>query len=185
MRFRYLISIVLLIELCSCGTGLRISASAFKPLSHDYSGVFDNEPYLTKGTSYLSKEKFSSLTLLNHFDSLKGNSKFVLLSFNTKEQLIVTCKDSLKTETSTFNGKFSKKGYYEIFFRKEVIEIPPLIPIFFSRRNINRIRISLTNHNDLVIDRKRVLDGNVFLFGGGSSDRTQNFFHPSIQSTPQ
>jgi hypothetical protein len=166
---------------CSCGTGLKTGKSGFEPISHDYSGAFNNIPYLTTGKSYLSKEAFPPLTILNHFDTTHIRTKTVLVTFNSKIQLVITYKDSLTTGSATFDGKFSKKGYYEIFFSKKKIEIPPIIPIFWSHRDINRLRIALTKSNDLVIDRKRVLDGNFFFIGGGAHDRTQSFFHPLMK----
>ena len=57
-----------------------------------------------------------------------------------------------------FQGKFSKRGFYEIFLRNKKIEIPPFIPIIYSNRDINRIRIGLTVNNDLVIANKWARD---------------------------
>jgi hypothetical protein len=167
----FLISIIFF----SCGTGIKVSKTEFNSISADYHGSFQNDPYKTIGKSYITRQKFPTLTLLNHF-RISLNSDSVKLAFNESKHLVLTYQDSGITRSSVFDGKFSNKGYYEIIFHKKKTEIPPLIPIFYSHREIDRLRIALTKNNELVIDRKYVLDGNFLFVGGGASDRTQNFF---------
>ena len=55
-------------------------------------------------------------------------------------------------------------------------EIPPFIPIIYSRRNISRLRLAMTTAGELVVDHKWANDGNIFLLAGGGSGRAQYFF---------
>jgi hypothetical protein len=122
----------------SCGTGIKISKSDLKPISSNSSGTFQNHPYRTLAKSYLEREKLPPQTLLNHFHIFM-DADTVHLEFNSNQQLVLSYKDSIATRTLTFNGKFSKKGYYEIIFCKKKIEIPPVIPVLFSRREIDSV----------------------------------------------
>jgi hypothetical protein len=159
----------------SCGTGVKINRTDLKLINTDYSGSFQNHPYKTVGKSYLTRETFPPETLLSHFHILT-NTNQVHLTFNSNKQLVLTYTDSIATRASVFDGKFSKKGYYEIVFHQKKIEIPPVIHLLFSRREIDWLRIALTKNNELILDSKHVRDGNFLLVGGGASDRTQNFF---------
>jgi hypothetical protein len=154
---------------------MKISKKNFKPITAEYSGTFQNNSHHTTGKSYLEKEKFPPRSLLNHFHILL-NTDSVHLAFNSNKQLVLIYKDSMTTRTLVFDGKFSNKGYYEIVFHKKKIEIPPIIHVLYSHREIERLRIALTKNNELMIDCKYVLDGNFLFVGGGASDRTQNFF---------
>lgn len=154
---------------------MKICKRNFNTITAEYSGSFQNNSCRTIGRSYLAKQKFPPQSLLNHFHILSDTDS-VQLQFNSNNQLVLTYKDSGTTKTSVFDGKFLNKGYYEIVFHKKKIEIPPVIHILFSHREIERLRIALTKNNELMIDRKYVLDGNFLFVGGGASDRTQNFY---------
>lgn len=153
---------------CACGTGLKINKSNFKPINNNFSGSFKNFSYKTKGRNY-------DPTLLNLFNIFDIASDTIIFKINSNGQLQLTFKDSLKIKTEIFKGNFSKKGYYEIYFRKIKKEIPPLVPIIYGYRDIDRIRIGLTINNDLVVDNKWATDGNIFILAAGSAGRSQSF----------
>jgi hypothetical protein len=56
-----------------------------------------------------------------------------------------------------------------------VKEIPPFIPIIYSRRNISRLRLAITTAGELVVDHKWAKDV-ILLLAGGESGRAQYFF---------
>ena len=172
------ILIGLTILICTaCGTGLRMNKSYCIPIDDKYSGTFPNR-------SYKANDGNCDMTLLQLFNIFDSKTDSVMIEFDKVGQLQITFRDSLsnlndKTRIETFQGYFSHKGYYEIYLKKEKKEIPPLFPIIYSDYNIDRIRIAFTTENDLIIDNKWKLGGNIFLMAAGDSDRTQYFFKKS------
>ncbi|RKS02856.1 hypothetical protein C8C84_2586 [Flavobacterium sp. 102] len=88
----------------------------------------------------------------------------------------VTYDDVIGKTTEYYQGKFSKKGYYEIFIRKKNIQIPPVLHLLYSKIDIYRLRISLNKEKELIIDSYYKRGGNVFLLAAGGSGRTQYYF---------
>ncbi|MBL7952957.1 MAG: hypothetical protein JNM62_14710 [Flavobacteriales bacterium] len=84
----------------------------------------------------------------------------------------------MSRRTEQFTGRFSKRGYVEIFTHKDIKEVPPAFPIIHGSRQVNRIRLTLTNDGSLVIDNKWENTANIFLMAGGGSGRSQYFFRP-------
>ncbi|MDB9881991.1 hypothetical protein OAD66_02540 [Bacteroidia bacterium] len=82
-----------------------------------------------------------------------------------------------KTRKEVFQGVMTRKGYCEIFFANKKVDIPPIFPIFYSNHNIYRIRIGLSNSDDLIIDNMKDVGGNFFIFmASGYKHRTQYYF---------
>ena len=151
----------------SCGTGLKISKSKYKQIDNNFSGTFVNQPSESKGRNY-------DPTILKLFEIYNVKADSVYLKFNEDGKLLVIFHDSLHTRTEIFEGRFRKKGYYEIYLRKKRI----YIPLIYSSVNVYRIRIASTIESNLVIDNLSQQNGNIFLLAGGFRDRTQFFFKP-------
>ena len=101
------------------------------------------------------------------------------VSFSSNNELILTYEGESGQSSEYFQGKFRKRGYYEIYLRKKNIQIPPLFPIIYSSTDILRIRISLTKEKDLIIDIYKNRGGNIFLMAGGGRSRYQLYFKPN------
>lgn len=114
--------------------------------------------------------------ILTLFSLKNKKSDSVSISFTSNDELKLSYDDILGKTTEYYKGKFSKKGYYEIFLRKKNIQIPPILHIFFSKTDIYRLRISLTKDKELIIDSYSNRGGNVFLFAAGNSGRHQHYF---------
>jgi hypothetical protein len=156
--------------LCSCGTGLNIRKSKIKYFDSGFSATVDNKSFKVKGRRY------GDLTLLNLFKIREATVDSVHLDFNDKKELQFTYIDKGQKTVKTFTGNFSKKGFYEIYFRNQKKEIPPLFPIFYSNNHINRVRLALTHEGDLIVDNMWDDSGNIFILATGSSGRRQSFF---------
>ena len=165
--------ILSLILLCSCATGLRVRKNNFIPIDGKFKGTFKNEAYLKKGKNPASS------TILELFDIYLTKADTVHIYFDDKERLVVTFQGRLGNRFEIFDGRFRKRGFYEVFLRNKKIEIPPYFSIIYSSRDIDRIRIGLTKDNNLIIDNKWARDGNFFLFAAGGSGRFRCFFKSS------
>jgi hypothetical protein len=168
------ITIIFLITqlLSSCGSGLKVEKESFVPLSHKFKGVFLNKPYHSKGKNPHPP------TLLDRFELYPEpiSPDTIYISFNQNENLEVSYRSLGGTNTEIFQGKLSPRGYYELYLRRDKKEIPPVVPFIYGSRDIDRIRIALTQNGDLIIDNKWAHDANIFLFAGGGKGRNQDFF---------
>ena len=156
--------------LCSCGTGLSIRKSKVNYFDSNFSATVDNKSFKVKGRRY------GDLTLLNLFEIRDENIDSVHISFNDSKELKLTYTFKGQEIIKTLTGYFAKKGYYEIYFRNQKKEIPPLLPIIYSNNHINRVRLALTIDGNLIIDNMWDDSGNIFILAAGSSGRRQSFF---------
>ncbi|MDH7459697.1 hypothetical protein QEG73_00360 [Chitinophagaceae bacterium 26-R-25] len=172
------IFLLLIISICSCETISRIKKSDIHPISNKFEGSYNNKPYLIKSNLQVREDDYLT-TATNLFDTSKTKKSgldFIQIKFNSKDQLILYNTDTSVFRPITLNGKFSKKGYYEIYFKKEQLEIPPIVHFLFSTHNIKRLRIYETKSDDLIIYDYDYISGN-FLFVGDGPSKTQFFFH--------
>lgn len=151
----------------SCGTGLNVRKSQLKYFDETLSITVDNNPYEVHGRNY------GNPSLLELLEIYSGSTNNVLLNFIGSAKLEITYTDSGTVKQEIFNGHFSKKGYFEIFLRNE----SKVIPIIYSRRNINRIRMALTVHGNLIIDNAWDEGGHILIFAAGDSGRRQSYFN--------
>ena len=160
----------------SCGSGMTaIKSSNFKKIDSNFSGTFKNLSY--KNTrKHNSSSELDNLRILKLFKIDNKNVDSINLSFTTDNSLVIEYSDSTGIRTEKFNGEFSKRGFYEIYFRKQNIEIPPLFPIIYSKTNIDRIRISLSTENELLIDHYIAIGGNILILAGGGGSNSIYYF---------
>lgn len=164
----------LLALLTSCGTGLRISKSDFKPIESDFSKSFANQ-------SFKTSKSIDGITngpkLLEQFGVSASDAEMVSLIFkNDSLDLVYTEKSAVKK--LSFQVKHTRKGYLEILSVIKKIQIPPFLPFLYSNVDYNRTRIGFTINGELIIDNKWEKSGNLFIFMGGAGGRTQYFFKP-------
>lgn len=171
---RNILFIALLALLASCGTGLRISKSNFKPIEDNFSASFGNQSFKTSKSIAVST---SGPKLLELFGVSESEAELVSLIFrNDSLDLVYTDKSVVKTVS--FQVKHKRKGYLEILSVNKKIQIPPFLPFLYSNVDFNRTRISFTTNDELVVDNKWEKSGNVLIFMGGGGGRTQYFFKP-------
>ncbi len=176
--------VIFTLSFYSC-TGLGIKKSDLLTIDTKFSGDFKDAsfmfskrsaiPFPVIDTSMEEQRTMSSLLFLN--GALTSGAATISLNINAEENLQVTYRDSLHVmRTEIYEGKLKKSGFYEIFLFKERIEIPPVIPIIYSKVNIGRLRIGMTKERSLIVDTYFTHGGNIFIFAAGSSSRKQYYF---------
>ena len=154
-----------------------LKSSEFRTIDSSFSGTFNNLSYKNI-REHNSGYEFDNLGILKLLEIDVQNVDSVNLSFATDNSLVIKYSDSTGIRTENFKGQFSKKGFYEFYFRKKNIQIPPLLPVIYSRNITDRIRITLTLDNDLLIDDYTARSGNLLFFGGGGNSSSIYYFEP-------
>jgi hypothetical protein len=103
----------------------------------------------------------------------------LLLRTDSAGVVHLTLVHGLDTITRSYSCTRSRRGYYELYLEKDVVEIPPFIPILYSRCDLSRLRLAMTAAGELVIDHKWANDGNILFLAGGGRGRTQYYFGPA------
>ncbi len=137
----------------------------FFSANSSFVGAFHNHD---TSSGHSGKGNRSLLELLNIYEE---NIDTVSLSFDSLKRLIVTFHNGTSYQKKALAGKFCKRGFYEIYLVKKKKEIPPLIPILYGSRDIDRLRIALSPAQDLIISNKWIRDGNILFFTSGGRGR--------------
>lgn len=165
-----ILNILILFSLVSCSSGMKVSSKEIQPIDNSFKGKFINLPYTT------SKENSQKINLSNLFLINSTDNDTIKIAFDSKNRIKLTYNNVLGSTSEWFDGEFKRKGYYEFYFRKKRIEIPPLLPILFNKTDIYRLRLSLTLKGDLIVDSKFVRTGGVIGFAAGASSRKQYYY---------
>lgn len=168
---RYQILFVLIICLAvSCKPSKHISKNDIIIIEENFSGSFLNQGYKTT----TKKTEYTILNLFEIYPNATIDSIHISLIDSKHLQVSYYNPFSIyqnKNESKIFEGKLLNNGSFQIYHRKKNIEIPPLLPIFYSNRDIDRIRIFITTDGDLLIENKWARDGNIFLMSAGGSGK--------------
>lgn len=142
MKIRY--SVIILVSFfISCKPTFKVPKESIYPISQNYEGRFENEYYLKLHKDY----NFN--TPLSVFYIEDALSDWFELSFPDEKTIEITYINFQNERTSKiFEGKFSKKGYFELFHSKEKGMLPP----FYYKDNKDRLRISLNSEGNLLLD---------------------------------
>ena len=167
---KFLLLILITILLNSCGTGMRIRNSRVSYFDSSFAASIEVNSFKTIG----SKRGISSLMHLFEIREEKVDSVFI--RFNDKKELQFTYLHNGEKREKLFTGRFAKRGFYEIYFRNQKKELPPIFPIIYSVYHIKRVRLALTIEGDLIVDDMWDESGTIFIVGAGSSGRRQSFF---------
>ena len=62
------------------------------------------------------------------------------------------------------------------YIRRKKLEIPPLFPIYYSKRDIYRLQLFISEDKDFIIKNKWARDSNIFLMAAGGSGKDIYFF---------
>lgn len=157
--------------LVGCGSGMKVSRKKLVPVHTGFTDTYHVRPVRTQHTHQPVSD------LLRTFDLRNTGTDTVQLSITAQGLLTLNHPDDGR-RTEQFIGTFSKRGYFEVYTRKEIKEVPPVVPIIHGRRQVNRIRLALSTDGCLVLDNKWENTANIFLMAGGGSGRSQYFFQP-------
>ncbi len=117
------------------------------------------------------KKKEDQVYIQELFD-IRNLDTVVKISITKKDEIEMYYKNVLGgMDVAAFKGKF-KKNYFEVYLTKKRIFFPPI----YCKTNINRLRIGLSNNQELVINRHYDYSGMVLLFAAGNSDHKQYVF---------
>jgi hypothetical protein len=150
---------------------LGIAKSQVKHFNSSFSAKVDNAPLNSAKISH------GDLTLLGLFEITNRNIDSIYISFNASSELCLTYQFDGQKITKTYTGYFSRRKYYQIYTKKQKIEIPPLLPIIYNNTHVNRLRIALTIDGLLIVDNMWDNGGSIFFFGAGASGRRQILFN--------
>jgi hypothetical protein len=80
---------IVLLFICSCGTGLGIRKSKVKTLDKGLTGTFQNAAFKTHG------KRYGTPTLLTLFEIQNVNTDSLSIKFNDRGELKITYKDKM------------------------------------------------------------------------------------------
>lgn len=163
--------VLLAIVLVGCGSGMKVAREELVPLRAGFAATYHVRPVRTQHRRQPDPD------LLRTFELSNTGTDTVQLSIDAQGLLTLHYQDD-GPRTEQFIGTFSTRGYFEVYTRKEVKEVPPVVPIIHGRRMVNRIRLMMSTDSSLVLDNKWENTANIFLMAGGGSGRSQYFFEP-------
>ncbi len=157
--------LVFIYLLSSCAGNIKTNLSTRKRIDKTFSGTFTNQSFTSN-----RKNQHSTILTLLRIPYEKVDS--VCLTFTEGDKLLVMFYDGLTTKKETLEGRFRKRGDYEIYLRKKRF----YIPIIYSSINVYRIRIASTVDHNLLIENLSEVSGNIFLLAGGYREKTRYSF---------
>ncbi len=170
MNAKHLLYILILgLLLTSCKTSKNISYHNLSSLDPNFSASYENRAI--KEGSFKSQTSLLQLLKIEATDTI---SEVKLAIQNNGELQIDYDNHKGKQKSIVLKGKF-KKHYYQIFFERNQIILPP----FYWVTHIERIRLSISKDNLLVINNYSEHTGMIMMFAGGSSSKTQHLFKKS------
>lgn len=153
----------------SCNRGIGIRKSKMDAIDRNFSGIFKNDPFHTKGRRY------GIVSLMQSVGVTDISSDSVGISFDDSDRLHIVYGDSLQKHL-ILTGSFTGSNYYEYFFSNQSKGFPPYVPFIYSVNHISRIRIGVSINGYLVVDDVWDESGHILILGAGDSGRRQSFF---------
>lgn len=160
------------IALSSCGT-MRFSKKAgldTKIRSNELDGEYCSRIFFG-GWNIRDWENYNSLAQFFGADNKDFPVESVALELIGPDSLKVTFRNELGDDVRYFKGELKDK-FFEIYFSKKQV----IVPLFYSRVNVNRVRLGKTKDGDLRVIRLVDFSGNVLLIGGGSGSEDMYTF---------
>lgn len=168
-----IITIALIISIFySCGSGLKVNKSKVQILTPFFTARVANSSYKVTPEKKFRKD---NLKLLSIFRDATADIDSLDIYFNSNKELTLEYRYNGQEVVKTFKGQFSKRGYYEFYLDKKRIEIPPMLPILYSKVHVDRYRIGLTIDGDLIVDQLHENSGNIVFLSAGYRYRLQTF----------
>jgi hypothetical protein len=159
-----------LLPACGTGMGVGIRKTEIKFITKSFSGTFLNKPYKVHA------KRYGVLSLSETFEIADIKADTVGISFDENSILKINYWDGYSLRTKSFNGVFTKKGYYEVFLHNVKKEIPPFFPIIYSHYDVKRIRVVSNMVGELIIDHEWQEGGSMFILAAGDSGRRRSYF---------
>lgn len=133
---------------------------------------FQNIPFSSKD------RKYKNTSILGLFNIKQDSVEKVRVSISNK---LITLSFIKNKEIYTFQyeGKFTSFNDFQVYLVNRRIEIPPLIPLFYSSIAVNRLRISINERGQLKIKNKINYSAHFLLMAVGHRSNYSYYFYPS------
>lgn len=165
LKKQRILSLVLFFAFLSC----FFACSSVKELRADeLSKLKDIGGYYNNKSDSSDTQVLDLISQFNLKDSVVGPIK---IEFVSEKELSLEFNDGTKNVVKKFNGKYHD-GYFEITVEKWAFGVPL---IYFSSK-LNRIWISKSSSEQLIIDRHTSWSGFIFVMSAGDSFDSQNFY---------
>jgi len=158
--------------LTSCRTGFGVRKSDLITFDKGFSARVQNRAFKEITRSHYQHD-LNLLPLLSLRDHHTDSIEFV---FVNQTRLHISFIENGQRVEKTFDGKVSKSGYFESFFENEKLEIPPILPIVYSRYNIDYLRLALHRDGCMIVGRYSRRAGNLLFIGGGGKSESIGCF---------
>lgn len=158
--FSKLLVLSLSMIMFSCASEDNFKRKGLINVNRKISGTYQN----TTISKYDTKVKLS-----NFFELFESDS--VVEIKTQKNMLIVGYIDSKGRHYKTFQGKFRNK-FFQFYLNYDTLLFPPLIATIQERR----VRLSLNENSDLVINEYYDNSGMILFFGAGHSGNSKYTF---------
>ena len=156
------LSFLCILVLNSCKFGIHIPKSEFSNLIVGEKVTFQNKAKKTT-------ERISS-TFLEKFPYFKdtlNNVKEIRILVVTKNEIMISFIQNGYEKEYRINGELVSNKYFEIYFIKEKLQIPPYFPIIRGNNSIDRLRIGKLINGEIIVDHFQDYTGNIFILAAG------------------
>lgn len=167
---KYIIYTLLLFAVCSCKARfLGVRKKSLISIDKQFKAGINNNSHLDFGL-----DKASSALAYFNFRDIKADS--IYINFDEKERLGIRFRDSIGLKTYVYEGRFTKQGYYEVYLKRYQKAIPPVIPFLFCFFDIDKLTITMTKNQQLVMNRKWSRGWRVLIIGDDQGGECSSFY---------
>jgi hypothetical protein len=170
---RLFLLIVLSVFISSCNTAHWVIGRF--PIANHSTVSFNN--YSIRDNGKISQ----SINILDLFEVYQEGVENVEISIADKDLTLKAVNNKGKAFVFKFKGKYISTDEFEVYFRNERLEIPPILPVLMSRYDIYRLRISITRKGKLRITERFSNSGTILIIGAGGGWNHYHYFLPTTK----
>lgn len=161
----------------SCKLGVKIPKSEKARLSTGFSTTLQNQAMQT--TSNFRSNFIENFPI--SIDSISQISE-VQLKIVNKSEMLISFKEKDNIREFTILGNLVSGKYFEIYFERKKLQIPPLIPIIRGNTSINRLRIGKDRNGNIIVDHYKNYTGNFLILAAGHKSRHNSIYRSVINN---
>ncbi len=170
---RLFLLIVLSVFISSCNTAHWVIGRF--PIANHSTVSFNN--YAVRDDGKIS----NTINILELFEVYREGVENVEISIADKDLTLKAVNNKGKAFVFKFKGKYISTDEFEVYLRNERLEILPILPIFYSRRDIYSLKLSISRKRKLRIINWTNMSGSFFIFGAGGSYTHYYYFLPTTK----
>lgn len=152
-------------------SNIKNAYKKLQSIDEGFEGYFLNHPSKMIG----SKEDIS---LIDFFDGYRTMppSDTVFVKLENGDRLTLQIKDRTGVFNDIFEGHMSNKKTFKIIRYKSVQQFPPFIPLFYNRKDIHIIWLSIDKKGNLILNKTIESSFRFLIFADGRVNRSRYFF---------